>query len=114
MTKFRRLTLVDLFAGCGGLSLGLERAGFDPVYVNELNDDARETYFVNREKRYPHIRKYSSADILTAYRQHDFFDDLLSGIRRDYGIRRADPIDLLVGGPPCQGFSSLGLRRSYS
>ena len=32
--------VVDLFAGCGGLSLGLERAGFHPVFVNELNKDA--------------------------------------------------------------------------
>jgi len=30
---------IDLFAGCGGLSLGLEQAGFYPVYVNELNKD---------------------------------------------------------------------------
>ena len=31
---------IDLFAGCGGLSLGLEKAGFFPLYVNELNKDA--------------------------------------------------------------------------
>ena len=35
-------------AGCGGMSLGLENAGFDPVYVNELNPDALETYLMNR------------------------------------------------------------------
>ena len=34
---------IDLFAGCGGMSLGLENAGFEPVYVNELNQDALET-----------------------------------------------------------------------
>ena len=37
---------IDLFAGCGGLSLGLEQAGFNPVYVNELNNDALSTYLV--------------------------------------------------------------------
>lgn len=36
-------TFIDFFAGCGGLSLGLEQAGFYPLYVNELNSDARET-----------------------------------------------------------------------
>ena len=39
---------IDLFAGCGGLSLGLELAGFQPVYVNELNQDAMNTYLANR------------------------------------------------------------------
>ena len=34
----KKFTLIDLFAGCGGLSLGLEQAGFIPIYVNELND----------------------------------------------------------------------------
>ena len=37
-------TFIDLFAGCGGLSLGLEKAGFFPLYVNELNADALEAY----------------------------------------------------------------------
>ena len=43
------LTVIDLFAGCGGLSLGLEQAGFLPVFVNELNPDALTTYLQNRE-----------------------------------------------------------------
>ena len=47
---------IDLFAGCGGLSLGLEQAGFYPVYVNELNKDALETYLINRDSHYPHLR----------------------------------------------------------
>ena len=45
---------IDLFAGCGGLSLGLEQAGFKPVYVNELNKYALETYLINRENEYSH------------------------------------------------------------
>ena len=45
----RNLNFVDLFAGCGGLSLGLEEAGFKPVFVNELNEDALATYLVNRK-----------------------------------------------------------------
>ena len=43
------LTSIDLFAGCGGLSLGLEQAGFETVFVNELNADAMESFLINRE-----------------------------------------------------------------
>ena len=54
--KSKDLTFIDLFAGCGGLSLGLEQAGFFPLYVNELNKDALETYLINRDSHYPHLR----------------------------------------------------------
>ena len=40
--------MIDLFAGCGGLSLGFESANFTPVFVNELNKDAMATYLQNR------------------------------------------------------------------
>ena len=45
----KKYSVVDLFAGCGGLSLGLENSGFDSVYVNELNNDALESYLINRD-----------------------------------------------------------------
>ena len=44
-TKYK---FIDLFAGCGGMSLGLEQAGFEPVLYNELNPSAAETYRINR------------------------------------------------------------------
>ena len=43
-----KFSFIDLFAGCGGLSLGLEQAGVHPVYVNELNTDSLNTYLINR------------------------------------------------------------------
>src|SRR4051794_31689105 len=55
--KERAGTFVDLFAGCGGLSMGLELAGFQPVFVNELNRDAMESYLLNREQEYPYLRE---------------------------------------------------------
>ena len=52
----KKLYVADFFAGCGGLSLGLELAGFHPAYVNELNKDAIESYLLNREQDNPHLR----------------------------------------------------------
>ena len=57
------LHFIDLFAGCGGLSLGLEQAGFTPVYVNELNHDAMDSYLCNRIEENPLLNKYKSHDI---------------------------------------------------
>ena len=60
----KNFTFIDLFAGCGGLSLGLEQAGFIPVYVNELNKDAMATYLTNR-KQFPLLQdvRFNSHDI---------------------------------------------------
>ena len=106
---------VDLFAGCGGLSLGLENAGFVPAYVNELDPNAMESYLRNRDKNFPLLReKYNSYDIqenLTV--KKNALDELLSSFESDYGTRRGD-IALVVGGPPCQGYSAMGIRRTFT
>jgi len=113
MPKSDRRVFVDLFAGCGGLSLGLENAGFEPIFVNELSPDAMNTYLANRDEHYPDLRqKYNSRDIKDLVKD-DRLDDLVSGFKRDYGIKQNE-IDLVVGGPPCQGYSGIGHRRSYS
>ena len=57
MVMKKDLHFVDLFAGCGGLSLGLEKAGFKPVMVNELNNDALNTYLLNRINEFPYLSK---------------------------------------------------------
>jgi DNA (cytosine-5)-methyltransferase 1 len=113
MRLSERLTVIDLFAGCGGLALGLEMAGFAPIFANELNDDARATYLTNRERRFPLLRKYFSKDINDVLRQSDFYDEMRSGFFRDYGLSKKRSIDLVAGGPPCQGYSTVGMRRSY-
>ena len=111
-----RLTFIDLFAGCGGLSLGMEKAGFFPLYVNELNKDAIETYLINREEHYPHLReKYNSRDIKEIISKEGFFEYLLDQLQTDFKRDfRTNSVDLIAGGPPCQGFSGIGIRRSYS
>ena len=108
----REKTFIDLFAGCGGLSLGLEQAGFHPVYVNELNKDALETYLINREAEYPHLRnpKFHSNDIKECINEK-FFKKLKTNLRKEFGTSK---VDIVCGGPPCQGFSGIGIRRSYS
>ena len=107
---------IDLFAGCGGLSLGLENAGFNPLFVSELNTDALNTYLNNREELFPHLRKkYKCQNIKDVITNPSFFEDFNYGITKDFKRNfKKDSVDLLVGGPPCQGFSGIGIRRSYS
>lgn len=79
------VTVVDLFSGGGGLSLGLERAGFLVARAVDCWDAAVCTYRLN-------------------------FDHPISKQQIGEDIELPDA-DVIVGGPPCQGFSSAGLRR---
>lgn len=56
--EVKKPTFIDLFAGCGGLSLGIEKAGFFPLYVNELNRDALNSYLMNREKEFYSLKSH--------------------------------------------------------
>ena len=108
---------VDLFAGCGGLSLGLEKAGFHPVFVNELNKDAMESYLLNRELIEPRLRlpEFHCHDIKSIVSKKGAIKKLSRSLRETFDIETDDgQLDLVVGGPPCQGYSGIGHRRSYS
>jgi DNA (cytosine-5)-methyltransferase 1 len=109
------LKVMDLFAGCGGLSLGLEQAGFTPVFVNELNDHARATYIQNRVAKHEWLAEsgFHSSDVKGMVLDKKFLPALERRFANDFGIAHGE-LDLLVGGPPCQGFSGIGHRRSYS
>lgn len=87
-----KLTYVDLFAGAGGLSIGLERAGFELKHAVELNEDARATFVNNREN-------ITHEDITGDITQIDS-TDIPEVVGRDN-------INLVAGGPPCQGFSEV-------
>lgn len=98
--------LVDLFAGCGGLSLGLSNAGFSPQFAVEAHQDAFETYSSNLikgtylDKIWPiwlEKRAWRAEQLLTEHLEQ------LQNLKNS--------IDLIAGGPPCQGFSMNGLRR---
>ena len=47
MSRQKKYTFIDLFAGCGGLSLGLEQAGFEVVFMNEIVETFASTYLAN-------------------------------------------------------------------
>lgn len=97
-------TVIDLFAGCGGLSLGLHQAGFRTIAFSELNDHAAETYRTNRAP--------GSVD-----RFGDVHALLENGVVQRLKQRRLPKgrkdVDLVVGGPPCQGYSAIGHRRTH-
>lgn len=115
---------MDLFAGCGGLSLGLEKAGFTPLLVNELADEARATYIKNRAE-FNHLNTNFLDDPNHPWVWKDVKQlrsyisthkaDFCTKVNDTFGIDISKgELDLLVGGPPCQGFSGIGYRRSYS
>src|SRR4051812_1771053 len=83
---------IDLFAGCGGLSTGVTRAGFEVASACELDRWAAETFATNHPST-PLIRQ----DIRTISKRH-------------WSKMRGE-IDLVMGGPPCQGFSLAGQRQ---
>ena len=86
------------------------------IYVNELNSDALETFLINREKDYPHLRgKFWSNDIKDVINDKKFFRGFFKDLKQTFGRDfKTNPVDLVAGGPPCQGFSGIGIRRSYS
>lgn len=88
--------MADLFAGCGGLSLGLEQAGFTPWFVNEIVPDYCNTYKFNHKLSESH---YYVGDINELNKDLKKFDKYIKGL------------DLVCGGPPCQGFSMANRQR---
>jgi DNA (cytosine-5)-methyltransferase 1 len=89
MKKPKRTSL-DLFAGAGGLSTGLEMAGFDVLWANEVMPAYSESLAYNHPKAIT-----ETADI----REVDAGE-----VRKTLGVEKGE-LDLLAGGPPCQGFS---------
>ncbi len=84
-----KYTFIDLFAGCGGLSLGMQQAGFKCVWAVEIDENASETY------------------------RHNLGDHLVTSDVRNVDVASVPACDVLVGGFPCQPFSISGLQAGF-
>ena len=85
---------ISLFAGCGGLCYGIKSAGFKIVGASEIHEGFRKIHALNFPDTYelPHdVRQFSDDDCKSI-------------------LNREGKIDLMIGGPPCQGFSLTGKR----
>jgi len=100
-----RPRFVDLFAGCGGLSLGLHNAGWHGVFCVEKNAMAFETLQHNLLSKNGY---YSWPTWLP--QRHYTLRTLLQNYAQQLA-ELAGTVDLVAGGPPCQGFSTAGRRR---
>ena len=86
----------DLFSGCGGLSLGLENSGFNLVFANEINPTYCETLYFNNDLS---IQNFYVNDINELNKTFNVYSKTLKDL------------DLVCGGPPCQGFSMANRQR---
>ncbi len=80
---------VELFAGCGGLALGVARAGFAHDFIVERDDDSVKTLNENKTRKVKHVRHW----------------EIEQSDTRELDFRSLNNVDLLSGGPPCQPFS---------
>lgn len=97
-------TYIDIFAGCGGLSLGLYNAGWRGLFAIEKNKMAFETLKHNLVEKKKHFDWPSWLPI----NEHDI-NEVLRNYRNELEKLKGN-IDLVAGGPPCQGFSLAGRR----
>lgn len=88
--RFSVKKAIDLFAGAGGLSTGLELAGFEILFANEISSVFSSSLQINHPR--------------TLVANDDIRDLDTNKIRKKLGVEKGE-LDLIAGGPPCQGFS---------
>ena len=92
-------TFIDLFAGCGGLTEGFYRQGFKPLTHVEFDHYACESLRTR-------MRHYGYPENKISVLEKDITDyDILNSIQKEI---KNEKVDILIGGPPCQAYSSLG------
>lgn len=89
------LNTIDLFSGCGGLTLGFAWAGFKSILASDIDENCQRTFAINFPKT-----PFLCGD-LTDFTKDDF----------DLMIKGQD-VDVIIGGPPCQGFSLANKHRN--
>lgn len=87
----KKMNYIDLFCGAGGLSLGFENAGFKNIFALDNNEEAYKTYRKN-------------------FKNNKLINDDIKNISNDEFLRLVNnrKVDVIIGGPPCQGFSIAG------
>jgi DNA (cytosine-5)-methyltransferase 1 len=101
----KTLHYIDLFAGCGGLSLGLHQAGWKGLFAVEKSALAFKTLEHNLVK----TRNHFNWPAWLPQQSHDI-NKVLADYQPELKALRGQ-VDLVTGGPPCQGFSTAGLRK---
>ena len=89
-------TVIDLFSGVGGLSLGFRMAGYEVVLANEIDESIANAYIKNHPETIMINEDITSLDISTVFGKYE------------------GNVDVVIGGPPCQGFSQKGQRKSIN
>ena len=84
------LSTIDLFCGAGGITEGFREAGYKCLYANDCMPEAIETFLLNHPEAWAEAEDIEEVDP--------------AQIRKRLGMRKG-ALDVLVGGPPCQGFS---------
>jgi DNA (cytosine-5)-methyltransferase 1 len=105
LNRFRQgndLRILDLFSGCGGLSLGFHKAGFDIVAGIELDEEAIRSHANNFHKDSPYHKQHCIPRDILKVSPGEVFRSI--GLQGDI----ADQIDIIIGGPPCQAFTRIG------
>lgn len=88
---------IDLFAGSGGLSLGFEQAGFTPIFANDINGICQKTYLHNHKNMSK--ENYFLGDI-------NILNENIDNYKNKF-----KEVEVVCGGPPCQGFSMANRQR---
>lgn len=91
-----KATVIDLFAGVGGLSLGFRNSGFDVVLANEYVESIANAYMYNHPETKMIVGDITQLDLDATFTPYK------------------GKVDVVIGGPPCQGFSQKGQRKSVN
>lgn len=98
----KRLRVLDLFSGCGGLSFGFHKAGFEIIGAIELDSDAANSHASNFHSGSSQFEEHCKSRDIQSTEPKDFFEKLgLEG-------HTSEQIDVIIGGPPCQAFTRVG------
>jgi DNA (cytosine-5)-methyltransferase 1 len=127
-TQHRPPSFIDLFSGCGGLSLGFRWAGLFPLFSVERSEMAGETYYHNLIQRIPdddpdYWKRYCENNedkVERQLRSGLFIGPIEDLVDKNEGMLEAivnektnGGVDIIAGGPPCQGFSCAGRRNAH-